>query len=265
MDDYTNLCRKILKEGKLKSDRTGTGTISIFGAQMRFDLRDKFPLLTHKKVNFSTVLKELIWFISGNTNINILKENKVNIWNEWADENGDLGPVYGYQWRNWIDKNGNKVDQIKELEKNLKEDPYSRRHILTAWNVGDIKEMALPPCHMMVQFYVSDDNKLSAQLYQRSADIFLGVPFNIACYSAMIHMFANVLDLEVGEFVHTIGDAHIYSNHVDQVKEMLNNDPYELPTIKILNKRNSITEFVFEDIIIEGYKSHKFIKAPVAI
>lgn len=264
MDCYIDLCKKILAEGKTKSDRTGTGTISIFGAQMRFNLSKGFPLLTQKKVNFNTVLKELIWFLSGDTNIKILKENGVKIWNEWADENDNLGPVYGYQWRNWIDKNGNKIDQIKNLERNLKENPHSRRHILTAWNVGDIDEMALPPCHMMVQFYVSGD-KLSAQLYQRSADMFLGVPFNIACYSTMIHMLASVLDLEVGDFVHTIGDAHIYSNHIDQVNEMINNEPFELPEIKIINKKNSILDFQFEDIIVEGYKSHRFIKAPVAI
>ncbi len=265
MQCYIDLCKKILKEGQKKSDRTGTGTISIFGAQMRFDLKEKFPLLTQKKVNFNTVLRELIWFLSGETNVNVLKENNVNIWNEWADENGDLGLVYGYQWRNWIDKNGNKIDQIKNLERDLKENPHSRRLILTAWNVGDIKEMALPPCHMMVQFYVSEDNKLSAQLYQRSADMFLGVPFNIACYSALIHMVASVLNLDVGEFVHTIGDAHIYSNHIDQVNEMIENDPYELPTIKIINNRKSVVDFKFEDIIIEDYKSHRFIKAPVAV
>lgn len=265
LDDYTNLVKNVLEKGKSRKDRTGVGTISIFGAQMRFDIREKFPLLTTKKVPFNAVLHELLWFISGDTNIKYLKDNKVNIWNKWADKDGNLGPVYGYQWRHWTNRDGVEIDQIKKLEKTLRDDPFSRRHILTAFNVGDLDKMALQPCHSFVQFYVTGDNELSAHLYQRSADLFLGVPFNIASYAAIVYMLCSVLKLKPGELIHSIGDAHIYNNHIDQVKEMLSNDALESPTLKVHGEHESITDIQFNDLELVGYKSHKRISAPIAV
>jgi len=262
MQEYLNLLKKVKESGKPKGDRTGTGTLSIFGHQMRFDLQDSFPLLTTKKIHFKSVAYELLWFLKGDTNIKYLKDNGVSIWDEWADENGDLGPVYGKQWRDWKGANGFH-DQISNVIDQIKNNPNSRRHIVSAWNVAEIPSMALAPCHILFQFYVQE-GKLSCQLYQRSADIFLGVPFNIASYALLTHMIANVCDLEVGDFVHTLGDAHLYNNHLTQADEQLTRSPLQPPQIKVA-KKNSIDEYVFEDFEIIGYEHHPHIPAPVAI
>ena len=262
MQEYLDLLKKVKESGKPKGDRTGTGTLSIFGHQMRFDLQDSFPLLTTKKIHFKSVAYELLWFLKGETNIKFLKDNGVSIWDEWADENGDLGPVYGKQWRDWKGANGFH-DQISNVIDQIKNNPNSRRHIVSAWNVAEIPSMALAPCHILFQFYVQE-GKLSCQLYQRSADIFLGVPFNIASYALLTHMIANVCDLEVGDFVHTLGDAHLYNNHLTQADEQLTRSPLQPPQIKVA-KKNSIDEYVFEDFEIIGYEHHPHIPAPVAI
>ena len=262
MQEYLNLLKKVKESGKPKGDRTGTGTLSIFGHQMRFNLQDSFPLLTTKKIHFKSVAYELLWFLKGDTNIKYLKDNGVSIWDEWADENGDLGPVYGKQWRDWKGANGFH-DQISNVIDQIKNNPNSRRHIVSAWNVAEIPSMALAPCHILFQFYVQE-GKLSCQLYQRSADIFLGVPFNIASYALLTHMIANVCDLEVGDFVHTLGDAHLYNNHLTQADEQLTRSPLQPPQIKVA-KKNSIDEYVFEDFEIIGYEHHPHIPAPVAI
>ena len=262
MQEYLDLLKKVKESGKPKGDRTGTGTLSIFGHQMRFDLQDSFPLLTTKKIHFKSVAYELLWFLKGDTNIKYLKDNGVSIWDEWADENGDLGPVYGKQWRDWKGANGFH-DQISNVIDQIKSNPNSRRHIVSAWNVAEIPSMALAPCHILFQFYVQE-GKLSCQLYQRSADIFLGVPFNIASYALLTHMIANVCDLEVGDFVHTLGDAHLYNNHLTQAAEQLSRTPLKPPQIKVA-KKNSIDDYVFEDFEIIGYEHHPHIPAPVAI
>ena len=264
MQQYLNLLNHVMKHGDKKNDRTGTGTLSVFGYQMRFDLSEKFPLLTTKKVHLKSVIYELLWFLKGSTNIKYLQENGVSIWDEWADENGDLGPVYGSQWRSWRTHDNRTIDQIENLIKNLKSNPDSRRLVVSAWNVAEIENMKLPPCHCFFQFYVAN-NKLSCQLYQRSADIFLGVPFNIASYALLTLMIAQVVNLEPGEFIHTLGDAHIYSNHFDQVNEQLKRQPKELPMMHInLNVKN-IFDFKFEDFELYGYDPYPMINAPVAI
>ena len=262
MQQYLDLLKKVRTEGSHKGDRTGTGTLSIFGYQMRFNLQESFPLITTKKVHFKSVAYELLWFLRGETNIKFLKENSVRIWDEWADDNGDLGPVYGKQWRNW-ESNGKSYDQILEVIEQIKSNPDSRRHIVSAWNVGDIPSMALAPCHNMFQFYVQN-NKLSCQLYQRSADIFLGVPFNIASYALLTHMVAEVCNLEVGDFVHTFGDVHLYTNHLEQADEQLTRKPLSPPQIKVARKQN-IDEYVYEDFELIGYEHHPHIAAPVAV
>jgi thymidylate synthase len=264
MKQYLDLGRHILTTGVKKADRTGTGTISVFGYQMRFNLRDGFPLITTKKLHLRSIIYELLWFINGDTNIKYLKDNGVSIWDEWADENGDLGPVYGYQWRNWPARNGETIDQISKLIAQLKKSPDSRRHIVTAWNPADVDNMALPPCHAMFQFYVAE-GKLSCQLMQRSTDYFLGLPFNIASYSLLTHMVAQQCDLEVGDFVWTGGDTHIYNNHIDQVKLQLSREPFPLPTLVLQRKPASIFEYAFEDFKIQNYQSHPGIKAPIAV
>ena len=256
MKEYQRLLKLVLDTGKTRSDRTGTGTISVFGAQARFNLRNSFPCLTTKKLHLRSIIHELLWFIKGDTNIKYLKDNKVTIWDEWADENGNLGPVYGEQWRKWKTADGLNIDQIKELIKNIKENPNSRRHIVSAWNPGELKKMALPPCHAFFQLYVDTESKeLSCQLYQRSADLFLGVPFNIASYSLLTMMIAQVCSLKPGEFVHTFGDLHIYSNHIEQVNTQLQREPRELPKMKINPNIKSIDEFTYEDFELEGYLS----------
>lgn len=264
MQQYLDLLRHILDNGTHKTDRTGTGTQSCFGYQMRFDLQKGFPLVTTKKVHLKSIIYELLWFLKGETNIAYLKEHGVKIWDEWADENGDLGPVYGKQWRSWEGKDGKVIDQVSDLIDQIKKNPYSRRLIISAWNVADLPEMALMPCHNMFQFYVAD-GKLSCQLYQRSADVFLGVPFNIASYALLTMMIAQVCDLEPGEFVHTFGDVHIYSNHMAQVNLQLSRTPYPLPTMKLNPAVKNIFDFKFEDFTLENYQSHPAIKAPVAI
>lgn len=264
MQQYLDLLQHILDKGVQKHDRTGTGTISTFGYQMRFDLQKGFPLVTTKKVHTKSIIHELLWFLKGETNIQYLKENGVSIWNEWANENGELGPVYGKQWRSWEGKDGKLVDQITDLIKQIKNNPDSRRLIVSAWNVTDLPEMALMPCHTLFQFYVAN-GKLSCQLYQRSADVFLGVPFNIASYALLTLMIAQVCDLEVGEFIHTFGDVHIYNNHIGQVKLQLSRTPYSLPTMKLNPSVKNIFEFKFEDFTLENYQSHPAIKAPVAV
>lgn len=262
---YLDLLQLLLEKGESREDRTGTGTLGVFGHQMRFDLRRGFPLLTTKKVHVKSVIHELLWFLRGDTNVKYLQDNGVTIWNEWADEDGELGPVYGQQWRNWEKSiSAGVVDQILDLQKSLKENPYSRRHVVSAWNVGDLPRMALPPCHCLFQFYVQGDT-LSCQLYQRSADVFLGVPFNIASYALLTHMFANVLGLKAGEFIHTLGDAHLYTNHIDQAREQLTRDPKAAPKLKILREVKDITHFEYEDFLIEDYAPHPLIKAPVAV
>lgn len=264
MQQYHDLMRHVMANGTDKGDRTGTGTRSVFGYQMRFNLADGFPMVTTKKLHLRSIIHELLWFLKGDTNIAYLKENGVSIWDEWADENGDLGPVYGYQWRSWPAPDGQSIDQIQGLLDSIKNNPNSRRHIVSAWNPALVDEMALPPCHCLFQFYVAD-GKLSCQLYQRSADIFLGVPFNIASYALLTHMIAMVSDLEVGDFVHTFGDAHIYSNHFDQVETQLARQPRPLPTLAIKRKVTDLFDFTYDDFTIEGYDPHPHIKAPVAI
>jgi thymidylate synthase len=264
MQQYLNLLNHVMNHGDKKNDRTGTGTLSIFGYQMRFDLSEKFPLLTTKKVHLKSVIYELLWFLKGSTNIKYLQENGVSIWNEWADEHGDLGPVYGSQWRSWRTHDNRSIDQIDKLITDLKTNPDSRRLIVSAWNVAEIENMKLPPCHCFFQFYVAN-NKLSCQLYQRSADIFLGVPFNIASYALLTLMIAQVVNLKPGEFVHTLGDAHIYSNHFDQVNEQLKREPKELPTMHINSNVKNIFDFKFEDFKLSDYDPYPPIKAPVAI
>lgn len=264
MQQYHALLQHILDTGVDKSDRTGTGTRSVFGYQMRFDLNEGFPLVTTKKVHLRSIIHELLWFLKGETNIAYLKENGVSIWDEWAGENGELGPVYGKQWRSWEGANGVVVDQVKDLITQIKKNPDSRRLIISAWNVADLPKMALMPCHTMFQFYVAN-GKLSCQLYQRSADVFLGVPFNIASYALLTMMVAQVCDLEYGDFVHTFGDVHIYSNHMEQVQLQLSRTPYPLPTMKLNPAVKDIFEFKFEDFTLENYQSHPAIKAPVAV
>ncbi|MFD9680332.1 thymidylate synthase [Rhodococcus sp. NPDC059969] len=260
---YEDLLRLVMETGTAKSDRTGTGTRSIFGHQMRFDLADGFPLVTTKKVHLKSIVNELLWFLRGDSNVAWLHEHGVSIWDEWADENGELGPVYGVQWRSWPTPSGEHIDQITQTVETLRSNPDSRRIIVSAWNVADIPQMALAPCHAFFQFYVAD-GKLSCQLYQRSADMFLGVPFNIASYALLTHMMAQQAGLDVGEFVWTGGDCHIYDNHVDQVTEQLGREPLPLPTLK-LNKRDSIFDYTFEDVEIVDYRHHPAIKAPVAV
>src|SRR3989344_2652882 len=255
MQQYLDLLDKIMKEGVDRPDRTGTGTRSIFGHQMRFDLEKGFPLLTTKKVHLKSIIYELLWFLRGESNIKYLKDNGVSIWNEWADENGELGPVYGVQWRRWKANDGSEIDQISEIIKQIKTNPSSRRIILSAWNVGDISKMALPPCHLLFQFYAAE-GKLSCQMYQRSADVFLGVPFNIASYSLLTMMLAQVCDLKPGDFVHTLGDTHIYRNHYEQVKTQLAREPRALPTMKINPAVKNIFDFKFEDFTLENYDPH---------
>lgn len=264
MHPYLQLLDHVLKHGTDRKDRTGTGTRSVFGHQMRFDLRQGFPLLTTKKLHIRSIIHELLWFLSGDTNIQYLKKNEVRIWDEWADDEGNLGPVYGAQWRAWPAPDGRTVDQITQLVDQLKTNPSSRRHIVCAWNPGLIEQMALPPCHCLFQFYVAD-GQLSCQLYQRSADIFLGVPFNIASYALLTHMLAQICDLQVGDFVHTLGDAHLYANHFDQAKLQLTRHPKKRPTLKINPDVKDIFAFKFEDFEIEGYTPHPHIKAKVSV
>lgn len=264
MRQYHDLMRHILENGVEKSDRTGTGTKSVFGYQMRFDLSEGFPVVTTKKLHLRSIIHELLWFLQGDTNIKYLKDNGVRIWDEWADENGDLGPVYGYQWRNWPDGKGGTIDQIAKVVESIKTKPDSRRHIVSAWNAADVDNMALPPCHTMFQFYVAN-GKLSCQLYQRSADVFLGVPFNIASYALLVLMVAQVCDLEPGEFVHTFGDAHLYSNHYEQAKLQLTRDFRPLPTMKVNPEVKDIFGFKYEDFELLGYDPHPHIKAAVAV
>tara|TARA_B110000503_G_scaffold34960_1_gene57144 strand:- start:1133 stop:1927 length:795 start_codon:yes stop_codon:yes gene_type:complete len=264
MQQYLQLMRHVRDTGALKEDRTGTGTLSVFGYQMRFDLAQGFPVLTTKKLHLKSIIHELLWFLQGSTNTQYLTENGVRIWDEWADENGDLGPVYGSQWRSWPKPSGGHIDQISDLIKQIKNNPDSRRLIVSAWNVADVERMALPPCHMMFQFYVAN-GKLSCQLYQRSADIFLGVPFNIASYALLTMMVAQVCDLETGDFVHTLGDAHLYSNHLEQVDLQLSRETMALPTMKINPQVNDIFGFKFEDFELLDYESHPHIKGMVAV
>lgn len=264
MQQYHQLLERILAEGTKKEDRTGTGTYSVFGHQMRFDLNDGFPVITTKKVHLRSIIVELLWFLRGDTNIHYLKENNVSIWNEWADEKGDLGPVYGKQWRCWETSDGRVIDQIANVVEQIKKNPDSRRLIVSAWNVADVDNMALPPCHSLFQFYVAN-NKLSCQLYQRSADVFLGVPFNIASYALLTMMIAQVCGLEYGDFVHSFGDAHLYSNHIEQAKLQLSRDFRPLPTMKINPNITSIFDFKLEDFELVGYDPHPHIKAEVAV
>jgi thymidylate synthase len=264
MQQYLSLLQHILDHGVQKTDRTGTGTLSCFGYQMRFDLQKGFPLVTTKKVHLKSIIYELLWFLKGDTNIKYLNEHNVNIWNEWADESGELGPVYGKQWRSWEGKDGKVVDQVSELIKQIKTNPDSRRLIVSAWNVADLPEMHLMPCHALFQFYVAN-GKLSCQLYQRSADVFLGVPFNIASYALLTLMIAQVCSLEPGEFIHTFGDVHIYNNHLEQVNLQLTRKPFELPHMKLNPSIKNILDFNFEDFTLENYQSHPAIKAPVAV
>jgi len=264
MQQYHELLKRVLAEGTKKEDRTGTGTLSVFGHQMRFNLNDGFPMVTTKKIHMKSIVHELLWFLQGDSNIKYLKDNGVSIWNEWADENGDLGPVYGVQWRSWKTHDGRTIDQIKNLIEMIKKNPDSRRLIVSAWNVSDVDKMALPPCHTLFQFYVAN-NKLSCQLYQRSADIFLGVPFNIASYALLTMMVAQVCNLGLGDFVHTMGDAHLYSNHIEQAQLQLTRECYQLPTLKINPDVKDIFGFKFEDFTLENYQAHPHIKAPVAV
>lgn len=264
MKQYLDLMKKVLAEGTQKADRTGTGTVSIFGHQMRFNLQEGFPLVTTKRCHLRSIIHELLWFLNGDTNTTYLRENNVTIWDEWADENGDLGPVYGKQWRAWGAADGRQIDQISKVMEQLKQDPDSRRIIVSAWNVGELDQMALAPCHAFFQFYVAD-GKLSCQLYQRSCDVFLGLPFNIASYALLVHMMAQQLDLEVGDFVWTGGDTHLYSNHMEQTQLQLSREPRALPKLVIKRKPESIFDYKFEDFDIEGYDPHPGIKAPVAI
>ncbi|WP_018605690.1 thymidylate synthase [Uliginosibacterium gangwonense] len=264
MRPYLDLMRHVLEHGQDKTDRTGTGTRSVFGWQMRFNLADGFPMLTTKKLHVRSIIHELLWFLQGDTNIRYLKENGVSIWDDWADENGDLGPVYGKQWRRWQTADGREIDQISQLVEGLKKNPDSRRHLVSAWNPADVDNMALPPCHALFQFYVAG-GKLSCQLYQRSADIFLGVPFNIASYALLTHMVAQVCGYEVGDFVHTLGDAHLYSNHLEQARLQLSREPRALPQLKINPAVKDLFAFRFEDFSIEGYDPHPHIAGKVAV
>jgi len=264
MRQYHDLLQRILAEGVTKSDRTGTGTISVFGHQMRFDLREGFPLVTTKKLHLKSIVHELLWFIAGDTNVAYLRENGVSIWDEWADAKGDLGPVYGRQWRSWAGADGRTHDQLKQLIDEIRRNPDSRRLVLSAWNVGDLDKMALAPCHCLFQFYVAE-GRLSCQLYQRSADCFLGVPFNIASYALLTHMVAQAAGLEAGDFVHTFGDAHIYLNHLEQTRLLLSREPRALPTLRLNPDVRSLFDFKYEDIRIENYDPHPAIKAPVAV
>lgn len=264
MKQYIDLLKRILDEGVEKTDRTGTGTISVFGNQMRFNLADGFPLLTTKKLHLKSIIYELLWFLKGDTNVKYLQEHGVRIWNEWADENGDLGPVYGHQWRSWPDYNGGCIDQIANVLDQLKNHPDSRRMMVCAWNVAEVEKMALPPCHCLFQFYVAN-NKLSLQLYQRSADTFLGVPFNIASYALLLMMMAQVTGLEVGEFVHTTGDTHLYLNHLEQAKLQITRTPRKLPTMKLNPAIKRIEDFTYEDFTLEGYDPYDHIKAEVSV
>ncbi|TKC19598.1 thymidylate synthase [Robertmurraya kyonggiensis] len=264
MKQYLDLCKHVLENGVKKEDRTGTGTISTFGYQMRFDLAEGFPVVTTKKLHLRSIIHELLWFLTGDTNIKYLQDNGVRIWNEWADEEGNLGPVYGHQWRSWTSSDGSTIDQISNLIQQIKTNPDSRRLLVNAWNVGDVEKMALPPCHCLFQFHVAD-GKLSCQLYQRSADIFLGVPFNIASYALLTLMVAQVCDLEPGEFVHTLGDAHIYNNHIEQVELQLSREPYPLPKMKINPDVKDIFEFKYEDFELVDYVAHPHIKGVVSV
>jgi thymidylate synthase len=264
MRQYLDLMQHVLTHGHQKTDRTGTGTLSVFGYQMRFDLAQGFPLVTTKKCHLRSIIHELLWFLKGDTNIQYLTDNKVTIWNEWADANGNLGPVYGYQWRSWPTPDGKHIDQITQVLQQIQNTPDSRRLIVSAWNVGDIEKMKLPPCHAFFQFYVAD-GKLSCQLYQRSADIFLGVPFNIASYALLTMMVAQVCGLKLGDFVHTLGDAHLYLNHLDQSREQLSRTPRALPLMKLNPSVKNIFDFTFDDFTLEGYDPHPAIKAPVAV
>lgn len=264
MQQYLDLLSHVMDTGVDRMDRTGTGTRGVFGYQMRFDLAEGFPMVTTKKLHLKSIVHELIWFLAGDTNIKYLQDNGVRIWDEWADENGDLGPVYGKQWRRWEGPEGAVIDQVSKLVEAIKTNPYSRRHVISAWNPTDVDEMALPPCHCLFQFHVAN-GKLSCQLYQRSADIFLGVPFNIASYALLVHMVAQVCDLEVGDFIHTFGDAHIYSNHFEQVKLQLTRGPYPLPKLELNPDIKSLFDFTFEDIKVVGYRAHKHIAGKVAV
>lgn len=264
MQQYQQLLQHILETGAQKSDRTGTGTLSVFGYQMRFDLQMGFPLVTTKKLHLKSIIYELLWFLKGETNVKYLNDHGVSIWNEWADDNGDLGPVYGHQWRSWQGAGGQTFDQISEVVQQIKTNPDSRRLIVSAWNVADLPKMALSPCHALFQFYVAD-GRLSCQLYQRSADVFLGVPFNIASYALLTMMIAQVCDLQPGDFIHTFGDAHLYSNHLEQARLQLSREPFPLPTMKINPEVKDIFKFSFEDFTLENYQSHPHIKAPVAV
>lgn len=264
MRQYLNLIQHVLDHGTQKNDRTGTGTLSVFGHQMRFDLRNGFPLVTTKKLHVRSIIHELLWFLRGDTNIRYLKENGVSIWDEWADENGELGPVYGHQWRSWPTPDGRRIDQIAELVDQIRNNPDSRRLIVSAWNVGQIGDMALPPCHLLFQFYVAD-GRLSCQLYQRSADVFLGVPFNIASYALLTLMVAQVTNLKPGEFVHTLGDTHLYLNHLEQARLQLTREPHALPQLRLNPERTSLEEFVYDDFELMNYDPHPAIKAPVAV
>lgn len=264
MKQYLDLLHQVMENGTMKGDRTGTGTKSLFGYQMRFNLADGFPLLTTKKLHLKSIIYELLWFLKGDTNIKYLQENGVRIWNEWADENGDLGPIYGHQWRSWKDYNGGVIDQISEVVETIKNNPDSRRIIVSAWNVADLPSMKLPPCHALFQFYVAD-GRLSLQLYQRSADIFLGVPFNIASYALLLLMMAQVTGLEAGDFVHTLGDAHIYANHFEQVREQMSREPRPLPKMRLNPDVKDIFSFKYEDFTLEGYNPHPHIKGIVAV
>lgn len=264
MKVYLDLIQRVLDDGFEKKDRTGTGTISVFGHQMRFNLEEGFPLLTTKKMHLKSIIYELLWFLKGSTNVKYLQDNGVRIWNEWAKEDGELGPIYGYQWRSWPDNKGGNIDQIKQVIDSIKNNPDSRRHIVSAWNAGQIDEMQLPPCHILFQFYVAD-GKLSCQLYQRSADIFLGVPFNIASYALLTMMIAQVTGLKPGEFVHTLGDAHIYTNHIEQVNLQITREPYSLPTMSINPDVKSIDDFEYEDFELTDYQSHPLIKGIISV
>jgi thymidylate synthase len=264
MKQYLDLLDHVVKNGIEKTDRTGTGTISVFGYQMRFNLSDGFPILTTKKLHLKSILYELLWFISGETNIKYLTDNGVRIWNEWADENGNLGPVYGYQWRSWPAEGGRKIDQLVNVVNSIKKSPDSRRHIVSAWNVGELDKMALPPCHILFQFYVAD-GKLSCQLYQRSADIFLGVPFNIASYALLTHMVAQATGLKPGDFIHTLGDAHIYLNHIEQVKLQMSREPYKLPELLVNPAVDDILTFRYEDFALSNYVAHPGIRGEISV
>ena len=263
MRQYHDLLNRILDDGVEKSDRTGTGTLSVFGHQMRFDLGEGFPVVTTKKIHLRSVIAELLWFLRGSTNVSWLQERGVSIWDEWADAEGELGPIYGYQWRSWPTPDGGSIDQIARLVDGIVENPDSRRHIVSAWNVADVEDMALPPCHTLFQFYVAD-GRLSCQLYQRSADVFLGVPFNIASYALLTHMVAQVTGLEVGDFVHTLGDAHLYLNHIEQARQQLEREPRVLPVLRLNSERRQLDEFDIDDIEVLGYDPHPLIRAPIA-